>query len=46
MLDAAPSGRVHGMQVVRVAKLTDAITALESLAKDPKAKVPTCQASH
>ena len=43
MLDADRSGRVHGMQVVRVAKLTDAITALDALAKDPKAKVPACQ---
>jgi PDZ domain-containing protein len=43
MLDADRRGRVHGMQVVRVAKLTDGISALEALAKDPKAKVPACQ---
>jgi Lon-like protease len=45
MLDADRHGRVHGMQVVRVAKLTDGISALEALAKDPKAKVPACQAA-
>ena len=44
MLDADASGRVHGMQVVKVAKLANAITALEALAKDPKAKVPACEA--
>lgn len=43
MLDADRRGRVHGMKVVRVAKLTDGISALEALAKDPKAKVPACQ---
>jgi PDZ domain-containing protein len=45
MLDADRQGRVHGMQVVRVAKLNDAIVALNSLAKDPKANVPACQAA-
>jgi Lon-like protease len=45
MLDADRHRRVHGMQVVRVAKLTDGISALEALAKDPKAKVPACQAA-
>ena len=45
MLDADRLGRVHGMQVVRVAKLNDAIVALNRLAKDPKANVPACQAA-
>jgi PDZ domain-containing protein len=44
MLDADRLGRVHGMQVVRVAKLNDAIVALNALAKDPQAKVPACEA--
>ena len=43
MLDADARGRVHGMQVVRVAKFKEAIAALEVLAKDPDAKVPTCE---
>ncbi len=43
MLDADRRGRVHGMQVVRVAKFKEAIAALEVLAKDPDAKVPTCE---
>jgi PDZ domain-containing protein len=43
MLDADRRGLVHGMQVVRVSKLKDAIVALEALAKDPKAKVPACR---
>lgn len=42
MLDADRSGRVHGMQVVRVAKLKEAIAALDALAKDPEAEVPAC----
>jgi len=45
MLDADPKGRVYGMQMVRVTKLKDAIVALEALAKDPKAKVPACEAA-
>ena len=45
MLDADRRGRVHGMQVVRVRKLNEAIVALEALAKDPKAKVPACNAA-
>jgi PDZ domain-containing protein len=45
LLDADRRGRVHGMQVVRVTKLNDAIVALEALAKDPEAKVPACRAS-
>ena len=45
MLDADRLGRVHGMQVVRVAKLNDAIVALNRLAKDPKANVPACRAA-
>jgi PDZ domain-containing protein len=45
MLDADQRGRVHGMQVVRVAQLKDAIVALEALAKDPKARVPGCRAA-
>jgi len=43
MLDADRRGLVHGMQVVRVAKLKDAIVALEGLAKDPKTNVPACR---
>lgn len=43
MLDADRSGQVYGMRVVRVAQLTDAIAALTALAKDPDAKVPTCE---
>lgn len=45
MLDADARGRVHGMQVVRIGQYKDAITALEKLAKDPNAKVPTCARS-
>lgn len=43
MLDADRRGRVHGMQVVRVATFKQAIVTLEALAKDPEAKVPACR---
>lgn len=40
--DEAISGDDFGMTLVKVAKLEDAITALEKLGKDPKAKVSAC----
>jgi len=43
---ADATGRVHGMRLVRIKTLKDAITSLESLASDPKATVPGCGASH
>jgi PDZ domain-containing protein len=43
MLDADRQGRVHGMQVVRVAKLKEAIVALDALARDSAASVPSCE---
>jgi len=45
MLDADQRGRAYGMQMVRVTRLKDAIVALEALGKDPKARVPTCEAA-
>lgn len=39
----AVDGGDHGMRLVEVSKLQDAIDALETLAKDPKAKVAQCQ---
>ena len=39
----AASGRDHGMRLVEVSTLDDAIGALEKLAKNPKATVPECQ---
>jgi len=38
----AAAGSDHGMTLVKVAKLTEAIDALDVLAKNPKAKVPSC----
>lgn len=40
--DEAANGDDFDMTLVKVDKLTDAISALEKLADDPKAKVPTC----
>lgn len=45
-LDADRRGRVHGMRLVRIDTLEDAIKAVGDLAKDPKATVPRCGASH
>ena len=39
----ASDGSDHGMRLVRVSELHDAIAALEELAKDAKASVPTCR---
>lgn len=39
----AADGDRYGMKLVEITKLADAIDSLEALAKDPKAKVPTCQ---
>lgn len=39
-------GRVHGMRLVRIKKLKDAIRSLEALAANPKASVPGCGAPH
>ena len=36
------AGDDHDMTLVKVAKLTEAIDALDVLAKNPKAKVPSC----
>lgn len=38
----ATSGDDDGLQLVKITTLKDAISSLEALAKDPKAKVPTC----
>ncbi|MGA8987002.1 YlbL family protein [Aeromicrobium sp.] len=38
----ATSGDDNGLMLVKITKLDDAISSLESLAKDPKATVPTC----
>jgi PDZ domain-containing protein len=38
----AADGDDHGLELVKVTKLDDAISSLEALAKDPKAKVPSC----
>jgi PDZ domain-containing protein len=38
----AADGDNFGLKLVRITKLDDAISSLEALAKDPKAKVPTC----
>lgn len=46
VLDADPRGRVHGMRVVRVRTLDDAIAALRTLAKDRRASVPGCGPRH
>jgi PDZ domain-containing protein len=39
----AAEGDDHGMTLVEVTKLDDAIASLEALAKDPEASVPECQ---
>jgi PDZ domain-containing protein len=39
----AASGDDHGMRLVKMAKLDDAISALEKLAKDSQATVPECR---
>ncbi len=39
----AVEGDDHGMQLVEVSTLDDAIDSLEALAKNPKASVPGCQ---
>jgi PDZ domain-containing protein len=46
VLDADRRGRVHGMRVVRVRTLDDAIAALRALAKDRHASVPGCGTRH
>jgi PDZ domain-containing protein len=38
----AADGDDHGLTLVKVTKLDDAISSLETLAADPKAEVPTC----
>lgn len=38
----ATNGDDDGLQLVKITKLDDAISSLEALAKNPKAKVPTC----
>ncbi|WP_309222314.1 MULTISPECIES: PDZ domain-containing protein [Aeromicrobium] len=38
----AADGDDHGLKLVKITKLDDAISSLEALAKDPKAKVPSC----
>ena len=38
----ATDGDDDGLKLVKITKLDDAISSLESLAKDPKAKVPAC----
>ena len=38
----AADGDDFGMMLVKITKLDDAISSLEALAKDDKAKVPTC----
>ena len=39
----AAGGDDHGLRLVKVTKLDDAIDTLEALAKNPKASVPLCQ---
>ena len=39
----ASDGSNHGMRLVKVSELDDAIDALEALAKNAKASVPTCR---
>jgi PDZ domain-containing protein len=39
----ASDGNDHGMRLVKVSELDDAIEALEALAKNSKASVPTCR---
>jgi PDZ domain-containing protein len=39
----AAGGDDHGLRLVKVSKLDDAIDTLEALAKNPKASVPQCQ---
>lgn len=41
-LDRDDDGRVHGMRLVRIDTLNDAITAVRALAKNPNAKVKEC----
>ena len=43
---ADANGRVHGMQLVRIKTLKDAIGSLEALASDSKANVRGCGTSH
>lgn len=38
----ATDGDDDGLKLVKITKLDDAISSLEALAKDPKAKVPAC----
>lgn len=38
----ATNGSDDGLKLVKITKLDDAISSLEALAKNPKAKVPTC----
>ena len=40
--DEATDGDDHGLKLVKITKLTDAISSLEALAKDPDAAVPSC----
>jgi PDZ domain-containing protein len=39
----ATGGNDHGLRLVKITKLDDAIDTLEALAKNPKASVPQCQ---
>ncbi len=39
----ATGGDDHGLRLVKITKLDDAIETLEALAKNPKASVPQCQ---
>lgn len=38
----AVDGDDHGLKLVKVTKLSDAISSLEALATNPKASVPSC----
>jgi PDZ domain-containing protein len=39
----ATDGDGHGMRLVKISTLKSAIDALESLAENPKASVPSCR---
>lgn len=40
--DEATDGDDDGLELVKITRLSDAISSLEALAKNPKAKVPAC----
>ena len=40
--DEATDGDDHGLKLVKITKLADAISSLEALAENPDAKVPAC----